>query len=157
MGTDLEFMQTVVPDLIRGAEISPRVAQMFRDWHELGAPAENPTGLHIHSSSCAALYDRLNELDGSLDTEALRSRVALSLAVWEGLAVALFHKAAQRLADGPPDPERRINPYAVSVHPERWETDGLFSEDGLTLEEAYARVPGLENMLIDDLVAMPAG
>ena len=42
--------------------------------------------------------------------------------------------------------ERPINPLAVSLQPEQWEADGLFSDDGMTLAEALEQLPGIEEM-----------
>lgn len=69
------------------------------------------------------------------------------------MAVVCFHKACQRLPEGAPEIERRADPYAVSVHRERWDDDQLFSDEGLTLAEAYERAPGIETMMLDELVA----
>jgi hypothetical protein len=60
-------------------------------------------------------------------------------------------RACRWLADGPPDPARRVNPYAVSLHPDRWDAEGLFSEDGLTLAQANERAPGLDNVMLGEL------
>ena len=59
----------------------------------------------------------------------------------KALALWLFHKAAQSLPE-PPDPEARINPLAVSLDPDKWEDEGLFSDGGLTLAEATEGYPG---------------
>jgi hypothetical protein len=104
------------------------------------------------------MWDRLKELKAGLDEQTLRSRYASNLKILEAMAVVLFHKACKRLPDGAaPDPARRVNPYAVSVHPERWEQDGLFDDEkGLTLEEAYEQSQGFQNMLLDELAAAKA-
>ena len=52
------------------------------------------------------------------------------------MAVAIFHHAAEAVLTEKPDPERPVNPYKVSMHPERWEEDGLYDEPGLTLAQA---------------------
>ena len=44
--------------------------------------------------------------------------------------------AAGEVLEPRPDLDRPINPYAVSLLPERWEEDGLFAGPGLTAEEA---------------------
>jgi hypothetical protein len=98
------------------------------------------------------MWDRLKELKAGLDEETLRDRYRTNVQILEAMAVVLFHKACKRLPEGAPDPERRIKPSAVSVHPERWEEDGLFDdESGLTLAEAYEQSQGFENMLLDEL------
>ena len=108
------------------------------------------------NSAAARLFvwDRLKELKAGLDEETLRSRYRTNVDIMEGMAVVLFHKAARRLPDGPPDPTARVNPHAVSLQPARWQEDGLFDDQkGLTLAEAFARAPGFENMLLDELAA----
>jgi hypothetical protein len=71
------------------------------------------------------------------------------------VAVLIFHKAAESLPDGPPDPDAKINPYAISLKPENWEKDGLFDGSGLTVAEANERAPGIEALWLDR-VAIPA-
>lgn len=152
---DKDFTFSVAPVLGRLNELSPRVEQLFRDWHGLGR-GENPTGLHAVPSSFPGLWDRLLELHADFDDDGLRARFAATIELHEALAVVLFHKAARRLPDGPPDPAQRVNPYAVSLEPGRWEQDGLFADDGLTLEEAFERSQGVESMLLDELQAAQA-
>jgi flavin-dependent dehydrogenase len=154
--TDLPFTQRILPDVQRGLGLGGRVQQLFRDWHALGQP-ENPTGLHAVTSTFDGMFDRLRDLVAGLDDDEVHARLRLTLEIQEGMAVMLLHKAARRLPDGAPDPERRINPYAVSVHPERWEEDGLFSDTGLTLAEARERSQGYERMLLDELALVAAG
>ena len=50
----------------------------------------------------------------------------------KALAVWIFHRAARNLPE-PPDENRGINRLAISLHPERWEADGLYSDDGISL------------------------
>ena len=154
--TDADFTQAVVPYLGASLELAGAVQQLFRDWHALG-PFENPTDVHAVTSRFPGMWDRLKELKAGLDEETLRDRYRTNVQILEGMAVVLFHKACKRLPAGAPDPERRIRPSAVSVHPERWEADGLFDgENGLTLAEAYERSQGFENMLLDELLAARA-
>ncbi len=55
----------------------------------------------------------------------------------------IFHRAARNLPD-PPDENRPINLKAISLHPERWEQDGLYGADGISLVEALKLLPGIE-------------
>jgi hypothetical protein len=64
-------------------------------------------------------------------------KILKSLAVWT------FFLAAKNLPD-PPDPGARINPLAVSLDPAKWEQEGLFAEDGMTLADALELLPGVE-------------
>ncbi len=63
----------------------------------------------------------------------------------EALAVWIFHRAARNLPE-PPDENRPINWLAISLHPERWEADGLYSDDGISLAQAREMLPGIEEM-----------
>jgi hypothetical protein len=74
----------------------------------------------------------------------------------EAMAVIIFHRAARNLGDAAPGEDRKINPYAVSLDPERWEEDGLFSGQGLTLAEArQTSAAGIENLFME-AIAQPA-
>jgi hypothetical protein len=73
----------------------------------------------------------------------------------KALAVWIFHRAARNLPD-PPDENRRINPLAISLHPERWDSDGLYSDDGISLAEALEALPGIEEMDLEKRGAVVA-
>jgi hypothetical protein len=66
----------------------------------------------------------------------------------------VFYRAAERLPEGAPDPDRALNPYAIGLSPDRWEQDGLFADPGLTLDQAREQVPGVDTIWIDDLVGV---
>jgi hypothetical protein len=73
----------------------------------------------------------------------------------EGFAVLAFHRAAQNLGDAAPSEDEKINPYAVSLDPDRWEADGLFNGQGMTLAEArQSEAAGLANLYME-AVAQP--
>jgi flavin-dependent dehydrogenase len=150
---DSEFTQAALPDVLRAGKLGATVQQLFRDWHALGQREPNPTRLMAVTSNFTAMWERLLDLGRGLDEPTLRDRLRTSVGILEGMAVVYFHKACQRLAEGPPQADRRVDPYAVSVHPERWDADQLFSDEGLTLAEAYDRAPGIETMMVDELAA----
>ena len=67
-----------------------------------------------------------------------------------------FYRAAQNLGDAAPGEDEKINPYAISLDPERWEADGLFNGQGLTVTEAReSPAGGMENLLME-AIAQPA-
>ena len=45
----------------------------------------------------------------------------------------------------------------VSLQPDRWEEDGLFSGEGLTLAQALEQLPGIEEMDLEARGAVVAG
>jgi hypothetical protein len=151
--TDPEYMSAVMPDLERFWAINVRLEALFRDWFAVGAQEYHrafvaPTGF-------PSMGMRHVELAANFDDDALKAKIAENADLYEAVAVAIFHKAAESLPDGAPDPERKINPYAISLQPDRWEEDGLFDGSGLTLAEANERAPGVENLWLDR-VAQPA-
>ena len=149
---DRDYGVAIAPHVQRLFGLTEVVAQLFRDWHAAGQPP-NPEGLHAVPSSYPALWDRLLDLRAGLGEDELRGRADLTVEILEGMAVALLHKAAGRLPEGPPDPNRRINPYRVTLDSRSWENGMFDEEEGLTLAEARERTPGLENVLLDELVA----
>jgi len=70
--------------------------------------------------------------------------------------VLAFSRAAVNLGDAAPGEDEKINPYAVSLDPSRWEADGLFDGSGLSLVEAReTEAAGLQNLYLE-AVATPA-
>jgi hypothetical protein len=62
--------------------------------------------------------------------------------------MGLFHTAAAARPP-PPDPERRVNALGISLQPEKWEEEGLYSEEGMTLAEATALLPGIDEFWLE--------
>ena len=79
------------------------------------------------------------EGDETFEIAARNLRYLKALAVW------IFHRAARNLPEQP-DENRGINWLAISLHPERWEADGLYSDDGISLVQALEMLPGIEEM-----------
>jgi hypothetical protein len=74
----------------------------------------------------------------------------------EAFAVLAFHRGAQALGDVVPAEEEKIDPYKVSLDPDRWEADGLLSADGISLAEAReSDAAGIANLFME-AVAQPA-
>ena len=76
----------------------------------------------------------------------MRERLRSTAELMEGFAVMAFHRAAQNLGDAAPSEDEKINPYAVSLDPDRWEADGLYSDDGISYVQALEMLPGIEEM-----------
>ena len=151
--TDPDFMAEVLPDLERFWAINRRLELMFRDWFDAGAREYHrafvaPTGF-------PSMGLRHVELAAGFDDEALKAKVAENADLYEAVATLIFRKAAESLPEGAPDPEQKVNPYAISLQPDRWESDGLFDGSGLTVAEANERAPGIEALWLDR-VASPA-
>jgi flavin-dependent dehydrogenase len=149
--TDLDFPKQVQGDVRRVLAIGGRIEQLFRDWHALGQ-REWRDGF-IANRSFPALWQMHLDMHDPMDDDAIGRTLAVDADVLEAVAVVIFHKAAAMLPDHNVDEGAKINPAAIGLDPERWDQDKLFDDDhGLSLAEARARVPGLENMLLDEVV-----
>jgi hypothetical protein len=147
--TDLELMRAVSPDLDRLARLNIRMQGLFREWMEL---ERRPLGAVGARQPAGPMVAAIIGIAQEYDDDVLRTTVANQARTAEAMAVALFHRAAGVLAE-PPDRERPINPYAIGLRPEAWESDGLFEEPGLTYAEAIAAAGGVENAWLDPSLA----
>jgi hypothetical protein len=64
--------------------------------------------------------------------------------------VTVFEKAARQLDGVELDRKAPVNPYALSLDPERWESDGLFAPDGISPRDARKPVKGLQFSWLDE-------
>jgi flavin-dependent dehydrogenase len=152
--TDLDFMADVRPDLERIWAITRRLEAMYREWNTL----ENREWRRaiVPTANFPGMYQRHLDMAGDFDDEALKAKLASTADLMEGFAVITFHRAATNIGAGAPAEEERINPYAVGLDAERWEADGLFNGQGLTLAEARrTEAAGIENLFLE-AVAQPA-
>ncbi len=151
--TDLEFMESVRPDVERIWAITRQLEKMYREWNAL----ENREWRRaiVPTADFPGMYQRHLDMAGDFDDEGLRERLRSTAELMEGFAVMAFHRAAQNLGDAAPGEDEKINPYAVSLDPDRWEADGLLNGEGLTLAEArQGEAGGLANLYLE-AVAQP--
>ena len=95
-------------------------------------------------------------MSAGFDDDALAAQLAANADLMEAYAVLAFHRARCPCRDGPPGEDEKINPYAISLDPDRWEADGLFNGDGLSLVEArQTPAAGMENLFME-AIATPA-
>ncbi len=133
---DYEFMKSVHEDVERLYRLDMNMQELFKQWHELERrdeeiPEEAPFAKQIRPMMFGAFADLVRPVDD----DELREEISQQVPRSEALAVVIFGQAAEAL-DERPDFERPINPYAVSLRPERWDADGLYAEPGVSLREA---------------------
>ena len=120
-----------------------RMQELFRDWHALeNTPVE---GVSVLSKQFTPYIDAQESMTIPLSMDELVARIEENILYLKALAVWIFHRAARNLPE-PPDPERPIDPLVISLKPDAWEQDGLFSDDGITLAQALERLPGIEEI-----------
>ncbi|HUA72018.1 MAG TPA: hypothetical protein VMA96_13075, partial [Solirubrobacteraceae bacterium] len=152
--TDLDLMAAVRPDTERMWAIITRLEAMYREWNEL--EQREWRRAMVPSSAFPAMFDRHRDMIAGFDDEGIKTRMAANADLLEAYAVLAFNRAVQNLADAAPADDQKINPYAVSLDPERWEADGLFSGEGLTVAEAReSQAGGMENLFME-AIATPA-
>ena len=101
-------------------------------WDELEQrDEENP----LIPAGVGTLLRMFRGMTTPMDDSAVREELREQLRIAEAWVVTIFAVACEAL-DQQPEPDRAINPYAVSLRPERWEQDGLYEGPGLTAAEA---------------------
>jgi flavin-dependent dehydrogenase len=142
----LPIVETVLP-------LIPRMQELFRDWHALERTQYE--GVSVLSKQLEPYIWGQEEIGLPGTDEELLERAVQKTKTIRALAVWIFHKAAKNLPE-PPDENVAINPLGISLHPERWEADGLFSGEGLTLAQALEQLPGIEEMDLEGRGAVVA-
>jgi len=136
--TDLEFSASVGGEIRRIITAGARLEEMFRQWHQLGQHEWGDA--FIVNRSFPAFWQLHLDLDERFDDDALRQKFRENADLLEGLAVVIFHTALESLPpDDRIDADTKINPAKISLSPEKWEKDRLFSDDGISLDEARSR------------------
>jgi flavin-dependent dehydrogenase len=152
--TDLDLMAAVRPDVERMWAITRRLEAMYREWNEL--EAREWRRAIVPTQAFPAMFERHTDMVAGFDEEALKARMAENADLMEAYAVLAFHRAATNLGDAAPGVDEKINPYAVSLNPDRWEADGLFDGSGMSLSEArQSPAAGVENLFME-AIAQPA-
>jgi flavin-dependent dehydrogenase len=121
----------------------PRMQELFRDWRAIEKTSYE--GVSVLPKQLEPYIWAQEEIGMEGDDEELLERARRKVKTIRALAVWIFHKAAKNLPE-PPDENVAINPMAISLQPDRWEADGLFSGEGLTLAQALEQLPGIEEM-----------
>jgi hypothetical protein len=102
------------------------------------------------------MFQRHVDMAGDFDDDTVKAKLAATADMMEAFAVLAFSRAAQNLGDAAPGEDEKINPYAISLDPDRWEADGLLDGKGMSLAEArQTDASGLANLFIE-AVAQPA-
>jgi flavin-dependent dehydrogenase len=146
--TNPDFLRQVEDEMERFTRLIPRVQQLVRDWHELEQvrlPGElvKPVEFTYIGEAMGDLKTSHDQEGPAFDEATLREKVAERMRVLEAAAVVFFYEAAKNLPDNTVDRDTRVDPYAISLDPGRWDSDGVFSEDGITVAEALETAAGI--------------
>jgi flavin-dependent dehydrogenase len=145
LGDVMDVFNTFVPLL-------ERIQNLYRDWHHIDK--RKFEGIGVQSSEFEQFLDSYYTLGKPYAQEEMIARAKEKVRVLQALAVWTFHMAAKHLPE-PPDPAQPINPQVISLHPEKWEQEGLFSDDGWTLADALELIPGIQEFDLEARGAVP--
>ncbi len=137
---DIEELTEVFEGVI---PLIPVMQQFFRDWHELDQTQWE--GVSALSKQLTPYIRAQEEIGLPAEGDLLIERARHNIQIARALAVWAFHKAARNL-DERPDDNVPVNPLAISLQPERWEQDGLYAGDGVSLVRALELLPGIEEI-----------
>jgi flavin-dependent dehydrogenase len=147
---DLETLIATVGELI---ELVPTMEQLFRDWNEL--EQRQFEGVSVMSKQLTPYIEAQRGMSRPADGDEVFEISRQAVPYVKALAVWIFHRAARNLST-PPDENRPINLKAISLHPERWEQDGLYAEEGISLVQAREMLPGIEEIDLEASGAVAA-
>ncbi len=151
--TELEDLGDVIDVFETAIPLLGRMQEMFRDWHALDQ--RKFEGVSVLSTGFEQFIRVQHDMGVPYELDTMIERARQNVEMMKAIAVWTFHMGAKHLPE-PPDPSRAINPLAVSLKPDQWEADGLFSEDGITLEQALTVIPGIEEYDLEARVAAVA-
>jgi flavin-dependent dehydrogenase len=137
---DLKKLGNVLEEVI---ELIPVMQQLFRDWNALDQ--RHFEGVSILSNQLAPYIEAQRDMARPAEGDDVFEVSRRNVEYVKALAVWIFHKAAKNLPN-PPEESRAINLRAISLHPERWEQDGLYADEGISLVRALELLPGIEEM-----------
>jgi flavin-dependent dehydrogenase len=143
---DLELMRAADADIDRVFRLNINMHALLREWHAL--ERRDWEGEFHKAGIVGAIRGNLMAVGAEYDDERLLAKLREQVAEAEAIAIAIFHRAAAALP-APPSEDLAFNPYAISLRPEDWESDGAFAEPKLTLAQARERVPDVDWIFID--------
>ena len=126
----------------------------FKDWNELDS--RQWEGESLLSKEFEPYITAQGQIGWDAEGDEMLDRVRENIEVIKAFAVWLFHTAGKHLPE-PPDPDKAVDPLKVSLKPDQWEADGLFTDDGLTLAQALEKLPGVEEIDLEARGAVQAG
>jgi flavin-dependent dehydrogenase len=146
----IDFLRQIAGEMDRLFRLIPRVEALLRRWYELEQREWQQPAL-VKPPEFAAMREIVGDLQasyqngpGGVSDAELKKKVSDMIRLLEAAAVVTFHQAAKSLRGVQVDPEARIDPHAVSLLPHRWQIDGLFDDEGMTLAEAADVAEGLQ-------------
>jgi hypothetical protein len=134
-------------------ELIPNMQQLFRDWNEL--EQRQFEGVSVFSKQLTPYIEAQRGLAKPAKGDEVFEIPRSAVPYVDAPAVWIFHRAARNLPN-PPDENRPVNLKAISLHSERWEQDGLYAQEGISLIQVRETLPGIEEMDLEASGAVAA-
>jgi hypothetical protein len=115
----------------------------LREWSEIDK--NDWEGVSVLSKQLQPYIAAQEELGFPADIDEVVRRTQKNIHSVRAMAVWIFHKAAENLPEKPAD-DVAIDPAKISLDPSRWESDGLFEGDGMSLNQAREILVGIDEM-----------
>jgi hypothetical protein len=131
----------------RGYQLVEVMHRFFLQWHELDRTDYQNAMVNMAEPMVDGML--YIGLFAEHDEDSLKQQMEQNVELMEAIAVAIFHKGVELLLDEEVPSDRKVNPYAISLSPERWESDGLFDGSGVSLDEVGERGQGLDAIFLD--------
>jgi len=154
--TDLDELGLVVDQFETIIPLLGRVQDFCREWHQVDK--RQFEGVSVFTKDFEAMVNRQRDLTVPFSGADFQQRAIENIQLLKAMGTYVFHLGAKHLPD-PPDPERPINPLVISMDPGKWEEEGLFdvsAEQGMTLAQALALLPGVEEFDLEKQGALVA-
>jgi flavin-dependent dehydrogenase len=132
----IAVLEHAVPSLLR-------MQEFLREWSQIDK--SDWEGVSVLSKQLEPYIAAQEELGFPADIDEVVRRSQKNLQTVYAMATWIFHKAAENLPEKPGD-DVTINSAAISLDPSRWESDGLFNGEGMSLNQAKEILVGIEEM-----------
>ncbi len=143
---DLDLLQAIFPQIRATSELLRRTMSFYADWDALERREVPP--LIVPRPGKSTVGGLLITLAQDVDPATVRSSVEENGKRFEAFVVLVFDRVvSQVLLESRPDETTPINPFAISLDPERWEADGLFGTDehpGISVADAKTLFEGFD-------------
>jgi flavin-dependent dehydrogenase len=149
LGDIVDIFETIIPLL-------GRMQDMYRDWHAIDQ--RKWEGVSVLCNHFEPIAKTQYEIGQPFSQEEMIEVARKKVQLLKAMATWTFFMGAKHLPE-PPDQTARINPLVVSLRPEKWSEEGLFTdaEGSMTLAEALELLPGAEEFDLEARGALVAG
>ena len=152
---DMDLLKAILPPIRSTTELLARTMAFYREWDAIEQREVPP--LIIPRPGKSSVGNLLFTLARDVDPATVRPSVEENAKRFQAFVVLVFDRVvSQVLPDARPDENTRINPFAISLDPDRWEADGLFGTDehpGISVADAKTQFEGFDLIWLGEVEA----